>query len=39
VLVLLPHTFWNAGEEPARILESIPGLVDRFDLRFPGEPI
>ena len=75
------HTFWNAGEEPARILEiispagferffaelvelggvtraepqalaelsaryavemnpdSIPGLVERFDLRFPGEPI
>jgi quercetin dioxygenase-like cupin family protein len=75
------HTFWNAGGEPARILEvispagferffaelvdlggvtqadpqaladlcaryeveldpdSIPGLVERFDLRFPGEPI
>jgi quercetin dioxygenase-like cupin family protein len=75
------HTFWNAGEEPARILEiispagfehffeelvdlggvaaadprtlgelcaryelemdpgSVPGLVERFDLRFPGEPI
>jgi mannose-6-phosphate isomerase-like protein (cupin superfamily) len=75
------HTFWNAGDEPARILEiispagfekyfeelvdlggstraqpealaelsaryelevdpeSIPGLVKRFDLRFPGEPI
>jgi mannose-6-phosphate isomerase-like protein (cupin superfamily) len=75
------HTFWNAGEEPARILEiispagfekyfeeladlggstraelsdlmelsaryelevdpeSIPGLVERFDLRFPGEPL
>jgi quercetin dioxygenase-like cupin family protein len=75
------HTFWNAGEEPARILEiispagferffaelvelggltradpqaladlcaryevevdpdSIPGLVERFDVRFPGEPI
>jgi quercetin dioxygenase-like cupin family protein len=75
------HTFWNAGDEPARILEiispagfekyfdelvelggstqadpqalvelsgryelevdpeSIPGLVERFDLRFPGEPI
>lgn len=75
------HTFWNAGEEPARILEiicpagferffselvdlggvaqaqpetlialnqryelemdpaSIPGLVERFGLRFPGEPI
>jgi quercetin dioxygenase-like cupin family protein len=75
------HTFWNAGEEPARILEiispagferffeefvdlggltaaepqsladlcaryelemdpdSVPGLVQRFDLRFPGEPI
>ena len=75
------HTFWNAGEEPACILEiispagferffaelielggvtkvdpqaladlsaryeleldpdSIPGLVERFDLRFPGEPI
>ena len=75
------HTFWNAGEEPARLLEiispagferyfeelvdlggvaqagpeklgelcaryglemdpeSIPGLVERFDLRFPGEPI
>ena len=75
------HTFWNAGDEPARILEiispagfegffselvdlggvaqaepgtlmalnqryelemnpdSIPGLVERFALRFPGEPI
>jgi quercetin dioxygenase-like cupin family protein len=75
------HTFWNAGDEPARILEiispagfeqffaelvelggvtaieperfgelcaryelemdpnSIAGLVDRFDLRIPGEPI
>jgi mannose-6-phosphate isomerase-like protein (cupin superfamily) len=75
------HTFWNAGEEPARILEvlspagferffdelvdlggvtqaapevvaalcaryeleidpaSIPGLVERFGLCFPGEPI
>jgi quercetin dioxygenase-like cupin family protein len=75
------HTFWNAGDEPARILEiispagfegffaelvdlggvtraepealaelsaryelemdpeSIPGLVERFDLRFPGEPL
>ncbi|MDQ6818584.1 MAG: cupin domain-containing protein [Actinomycetota bacterium] len=75
------HTFWNAGEGPARILEiispagferffdelvdpggvtgaepqtladlcaryelemdpdSLPGLVERFDLRFPGEPI
>lgn len=75
------HTFWNAGDEPARILEiispagfeqffaelvelggvtraepqilaelcaryklemdpqSIPGLVERFHLRFPGEPI
>ena len=75
------HTFWNAGEKPARILEiispagfehffeelvelggvtaveperfaqlceryalemnpgSIPGLVERFDLRMPGEPI
>ncbi len=75
------HTFWNAGDEPARILEiiapagferffgelvdlggvaraeprivadlcaryglemapeSVPGLVKRFDLRFPGEPI
>jgi mannose-6-phosphate isomerase-like protein (cupin superfamily) len=76
------HTFWNAGEEPCRILEiiapagferyfaelvqiggvspdtdpgalaelcqryglemdpeSIPGLVERFDLRFPGEPL
>ena len=75
------HTFWNAGNEPARILEiispagferffgelvdlggvtraepqtladlcahyeleidpdSVPGLVERFDLRFPGEPI
>ncbi len=75
------HTFWNAGDQPARILEiispagfekyfeelvdlggstgarlealaelsaryelevdpdSIPGLVERFDLRFPGEPI
>jgi quercetin dioxygenase-like cupin family protein len=75
------HTFWNAGSEPARILEiispagferffdelvelggvtaatpedlgdlctryalemdpeSVPGLVQRFDLRFPGEEI
>ncbi len=75
------HTFWNAGDEPARILEiispagferffaelvdlggvagaepqtmaalcdryglemdpdTVPGLVDRFDLQFPGEPI
>src|SRR5437763_6596284 len=75
------HTFWNAGDEPTRILEiispagferffdelvdlggvtqaepqtladlcaryalemdpeSVPGLVERFDLRFPGEPI
>jgi mannose-6-phosphate isomerase-like protein (cupin superfamily) len=75
------HTFWNAGEEPARLLEiispagfegffdelvdlggvtntepetlrelcgryelemdpeSVPGLIERFDLRFPGEPI
>jgi mannose-6-phosphate isomerase-like protein (cupin superfamily) len=75
------HTFWNAGDEPARILEiispagferffeelvdlggvtqiapealgelcaryelemdpdSVPGLVERFDLRFPGEPV
>jgi mannose-6-phosphate isomerase-like protein (cupin superfamily) len=75
------HTFWNAGDEPARILEiispagfeqffnelvdhggvtqtdprtladlcaryqlemdpdSVPGLVERFKLRFPGEPI
>jgi quercetin dioxygenase-like cupin family protein len=75
------HTFWNAGEQPARILEiiapagfeaffleladltgvamtepqrlralcdryalemdlaSIPGLVERFGLRFPGEPV
>jgi mannose-6-phosphate isomerase-like protein (cupin superfamily) len=75
------HTFWNAGDEPARILEvispagferffeelvdmggvleaspqtlaelcaryelemqpdSIPGLVERFGLRMPGEPI
>ena len=75
------HTFWNAGDEPARILEiispagferffaelvdlggvaqadpqtmadlcgryeldmkpeTVPGLVERFDLRFPGEPI
>ncbi|MGH2870386.1 MAG: cupin domain-containing protein [Solirubrobacteraceae bacterium] len=75
------HTFWNAGDEPCRILEiispagfeqffaelvdlggmtqaepqtlaelsaryelemdptSVPGLVERFDLRFPGEPI
>jgi mannose-6-phosphate isomerase-like protein (cupin superfamily) len=74
------HTFWNAGDEPARILEiispagferffdelvdlggvtqadpqilgelcaryelemdpdSVPGLVERFDLQFPGEP-
>jgi quercetin dioxygenase-like cupin family protein len=75
------HTFWNDGDEPARILEiispagferyfeelvdlggvaqagpqgladlcaryelemdpeSIPSLIERFDLRFPGEPI
>jgi mannose-6-phosphate isomerase-like protein (cupin superfamily) len=75
------HTFWNAGDEPARLLEiispagfekffealvdlggvtaaepsalgalcsryqlemdpdSVPGLVERFGLRFPGEPI
>ena len=75
------HTFWNAGDRPARLLEiispagfegffdelvdmggvteaqpetlaelcaryelemdpdSVPGLVQRFDLRFPGEPI
>ena len=75
------HTFWNAGDEPARLLEiispagfeqffaelvelggvtqadpgilsalsaryglemdpqSIPGLLERFKLRFPGEPI
>jgi len=75
------HTFWNAGDEPARILEiispagfeqffnelvdlggvtqadprtltdlcaryqlemdpdSVPELVERFQLRFPGEPI
>ena len=75
------HTFWNAGDEPARVLEiispagferffaelvdlggvtqvepqiladlcgryqlemdpeSVPGLVERFALRFPGEPI
>ena len=75
------HTFWNAGDEPARILEiispagfeqffaklvdlggvtgaqpqalaalcaeyqlemnpeSVPAIVERFSLRFPGEPI
>ena len=75
------HTFWNAGDQPARLLEiispagferffdelvdlggvteappgtlaelcaryelemdpdSVPGLLQRFDLRFPGEPI
>jgi quercetin dioxygenase-like cupin family protein len=75
------HTFWNAGDEPARVLEiispagferffaelvdlggvtqadpqtlgelcaryelemdpdSVPQLLERFDLRFPGEPI
>jgi hypothetical protein len=75
------HTLWNAGDEPARILEiispagfergfaelvdlggvvhadpealadlcaryeiaidpdSVPGLVERFGVRFPGEPI
>jgi mannose-6-phosphate isomerase-like protein (cupin superfamily) len=75
------HTFWNAGDEPCRILEiiapagfegffaelvdlggiggaapevlgslceryglemdpsSVPGLVERFELRFPGEPL
>jgi mannose-6-phosphate isomerase-like protein (cupin superfamily) len=84
-LVLKPrgewHTFWNAGEEPCRILEiiapagferffaelvdlggvaqadpaalgqmceryglemdptSVPGLVERFGLRFPAEPL
>jgi mannose-6-phosphate isomerase-like protein (cupin superfamily) len=84
-LVLKPrgewHTFWNAGDEPCRILEiispagfegffselvdlggvaqaspealgelceryalemdpaSVPGLIERFGVRFPGEPI
>jgi quercetin dioxygenase-like cupin family protein len=84
-LILKPrnqwHTFWNAGDEPARILEiispagferffaklvdlggvtradpkalaelcaqyqlemdpqSVPGIVERFALQFPGEPI
>ncbi len=84
-LILKPrnqwHTFWNAGDEPARILEiispagferffaklvdlggvtraelqalaelcaqyqlemdpqSVPGIVERFHLQFPGEPI
>ena len=75
------HTFWNAGDEPARILEvispagfekffeelvdlggvtqaapekmmelcaryqlemnpeSVPGLIERFSLRFPGDPL
>jgi mannose-6-phosphate isomerase-like protein (cupin superfamily) len=75
------HTFWNAGDEPARILEiispagferffaelvelggvaaadpevmgelcaryelemqpdTVPGLVERFGVRFPGEPV
>jgi quercetin dioxygenase-like cupin family protein len=75
------HTFWNAGDSPARILEiispagfeeffrelvqlggvtgatpqtlaslceryglemdpgSVPGLIERFSLRFPGEPL
>ncbi len=75
------HTFWNAGDEPCRILEiiapagferffaelvdlggvaqadpqvmgelcaryelemdpeSVPGLIERFDVKFPGEPI
>jgi quercetin dioxygenase-like cupin family protein len=75
------HTFWNAGDDPARLLEiispagferffaelvdlggvtqadpqtlgelcaryelemnpdSVPGLIERFGLRFPGEPI
>ena len=75
------HTFWNAGDQPARILEiiapagferffgelvdlggvttadphvlgnlcaryglemnpgSVPGLIERFGLRFPGEPV
>lgn len=75
------HTFWNAGDEPARILEiispagfeeffrelvdaggaakadpqifaglcqryaldmdvsSVPGLVERFGVRFPGDPV
>jgi mannose-6-phosphate isomerase-like protein (cupin superfamily) len=84
-LVLKPrgewHTFWNAGDEPCRILEiiapagfegffnelvdlggvaeadpevlgdlcrrfalemdpeSVPGLIERFDVRFPAEPL
>jgi hypothetical protein len=25
------HTFWNAGDQPARLLET-----QRFGLRFPG---
>jgi len=75
------HTFWNAGEEPCRVLEiiapagferffselvdlggvaqadaatlgelceryalemdpsSVPGLIERFGVRFPGEPL
>jgi mannose-6-phosphate isomerase-like protein (cupin superfamily) len=75
------HTFWNAGDEPCRILEiispagferffgelvelggvaqadpqvmgelcaryelemdpdSVPGLIERFELKFPGEPL
>ena len=75
------HTFWNAGDEPARLLEiispggferffeelvdmggvaaaepetladlcarfefemdpdSVPGLVERFELQFPGDPV
>jgi quercetin dioxygenase-like cupin family protein len=75
------HTFWNAGEEPARLLEiispagferffaelvdlggvaqsepetlialcrryqlemdpsSVPGLIERFGVRFPGDPV
>lgn len=33
------HTFWDASDEPCRILgdpDSVPGLVERFGLRFPA---
>lgn len=62
------HTFWNAGDTPARVLEiiaelvsghpdpqrlaalcasyaldmdmsSVPGLIQRFGVRFPGAPL
>ena len=34
------HTFWNAGDEPARILEIIsPAGFERFGVVFPGERV